>query len=109
MSHMAATDEIFFNRAGLDRNRLETVVDEALNEAEDGELYLEYRQSEGLAYDDGRLKSASFDTMQGFGLRSIAGEAAGYAHSSELSEEAIKRAAKTVTAIPPATAITARS
>ncbi len=99
MSHMAATDDIFFNRAGLDRQRLETVVDEALNEADDGELYLEYRQSEGLAYDDGRLKSASFDTMQGFGLRSIAGEAAGYAHSSELSEDAIKRAAKTVTAV----------
>ncbi len=99
MSHMAATDEIFFNRAGLERNRLESLVDEALTDADDGELFLEYRQSEGLAYDDGRLKSASFDTMQGFGLRSIAGEAAGYAHSSELSEDAIKRAAKTVTAV----------
>jgi TldD protein len=99
MSHMAATDEIFFNRAGLDRPRLESLVDQALAEADDGELFLEYRQSEGLAFDDGRLKSASFDTMQGFGLRSIAGEAAGYAHSSELSEEAIKRAAKTVTAV----------
>ncbi len=99
MSHMAATDEIFFNRAGLDRQRLESLVDEALTDADDGELFLEYRQSEGLAYDDGRLKSASFDTMQGFGLRSIAGEAAGYAHSSELSEDAIKRAAKTVNAV----------
>ncbi len=99
MSHMAATDEIFFNRAGLERNRLKSLVDEALTDADDGELFLEYRQSEGLAYDDGRLKSASFDTMQGFGLRSIAGEAAGYAHSSELSEDAIKRAAKTVTAV----------
>ena len=99
MSHMAATDEIFFNRAGLDRQRLESLVDEALAGADDGELFLEYRQSEGLSYDDGRLKSASFDTMQGFGLRSIAGEAAGYAHSSELSEAAIKRAAQTVTAV----------
>jgi TldD protein len=99
MSHMAATDEIFFNRAGLDRQRLESLVDEALAGADDGELFLEYRQSEGLSYDDGRLRSASFDTMQGFGLRSIAGEAAGYAHSSELSEDAIKRAAGTVTAV----------
>ena len=99
MSHMAATDEIFFNRAGLDQRRLESLVDEALAGADDGELFLEYRQSEGLSYDDGRLKSASFDTMQGLGLRSIAGEAAGYAHSSELSEEAIKRAAQTVTAV----------
>ena len=28
-----------------------------------------------LAFDDGKLKSASFDTTQGFGLRAVAGEA----------------------------------
>ncbi len=99
MSHMAVTDNLFFNRAGLDRRRTESLVNSALSGADDGELFLEYRQSEGLAYDDGRLKSASFDTMQGFGLRSIAGEAAGYAHASELSEAAIQRAATTVTAV----------
>jgi predicted Zn-dependent protease len=53
---------------------------------DDGELFLEYSQSEAVALDDGRIKSASFDTTQGFGLRAVAGEAAGYAHASELSE-----------------------
>ena len=96
MSHVADTDDIFYTRAGLDRARLESIVDDALNGADDGELYLEYCQSEGLAFDDGKLKSASFDTTQGFGLRGISGEAAGYAHASELSEAAIKRAAETV-------------
>lgn len=96
MSHVADTDEIFYTRAGLDRGRLEGIVDDALNGADDGELYLEYCQSEGLAFDDGKLKSASFDTTQGFGLRGISGEAAGYAHASDLSEAAIKRAAETV-------------
>lgn len=96
MSHVADTDDIFYTRAGLDRSRLESIVDDALNGADDGELYLEYCQSEGLAFDDGKLKSASFDTTQGFGLRGISGEAAGYAHASELSEAAIKRAAETV-------------
>ena len=71
MSHLAATDDLFFNRAGLDQRRLEKVVDDALDGADDGELFLEYRQSESLAFDDGRLKSASFDTSQGFGLRSV--------------------------------------
>ncbi|MGF1611486.1 MAG: metalloprotease TldD [Kiloniellales bacterium] len=99
MSHLTATDELFFNRAGLDRGRLEGVVDDALAGADDGELYLEYRQSESLSFDDGRLKSAGFDTAQGFGLRSVAGEAAGYAHASELSEEAVRRAADTVKAV----------
>ena len=99
MSQLATTDDLFFNRAGLDRSRLETIVDDALKGADDGELFLEYRQSEALSLDDGRIKSASFDTMQGFGLRSVAGEAAGYAHASELSEEAVRRAAETVRAV----------
>ena len=66
---------------------------------DDGELFLEYSQSESLALDDGRIKSASFDTTQGFGLRAVAGEAAGYAHASDLSEAAIRRAAATVRAV----------
>ena len=99
MSNLATADELFFNRAGLDRARLESLVDDALGGADDGELFLEYRQSEGLSFDDGVLKSASFDTTQGFGLRAIAGEAAGYAHSSELSEAAVGRAADTVKAV----------
>ena len=40
-----------------------------------------------------------FDTTQGFGLRAVSGEAAGYAHASELSEAAIRRAAATVRAV----------
>ena len=99
MSHLPAADDLFFNRAGLDRTRTQDLVDEALHGADDGELFLEYCQSESLSFDDGRLKSASFDTSQGFGLRSVAGEAAGYAHASELSEAALKRAAETVRAV----------
>ncbi len=97
--HFAETDDLFFTKAGLDRGRLEGIVDDALGGADDGELFLEYRQSEALGWDDGRLKTASFDTSQGFGLRAISGEAAGYAHASELSEAAVRRAAKTVKAV----------
>ncbi len=99
MPHTAATDALFYDRTGLDRSNLQRIVDDALKGADDGELFIEYRQSEGLVFDDGRLKTASFDTAQGFGLRSIAGEAAGYAHASELSEEALQRAAETVKAV----------
>ena len=77
MSDRTLTDELFFNRTGLDPARVQGIVDDALRGAEDGELFLEYRQSESLAFDDGRLKTASFDTTQGFGLRAIAGEARG--------------------------------
>ncbi len=99
MSHLETTDRLFFSEADLDQPRVERITREALDGADDGELFLEYRQSEGLTFDDGRLKTASFDTSQGFGLRAIAGEAAGYAHASELSEAALKRAAETVSAV----------
>ena len=99
MTDLTTTDELFFTKAGLDRSRVEDLTTDALDGADDGELFLEYCQSESISYDDGRVRSASFDTSQGFGLRSISGDAAGYAHSSELSEEAIKRASATVKAV----------
>jgi TldD protein len=99
MSEFDITDDLFFTRAGLDKARTESIVGDALVGMDDGELFLEYRQSEGLSFDDGRLKSASFDTTQGFGLRAIADEATGYAHASELSEDAIRRAGETVKAV----------
>ena len=99
MSDIAQTDELFFTRSGMDRARVEGLVDDALGGADDGELFLEYRQSESLSFDDGQLKSASFDTAQGFGLRGVSGEATGYAHASDLTEDAIARAGETVTAV----------
>ena len=56
-------------------------------------------ESEALMFDNGRLKTANFSTDQGFGLRAVAGEATGYAHSSELSEAALLRAADAVSAV----------
>ena len=99
MSDLATTDELFFSRTDLDRVRLESAVDAALTDADDGELFLEYRQSESLVFDDGKIRNATFDTGQGFGLRAVAGEATGYAHASELSEAAIRRAGDTVKAV----------
>jgi TldD protein len=99
MSDLSKTDELFFKRTNLDRAAVEKIVDGALKGGDDGELFLEYCQSEAVSLDDGRIRSASFDTAQGFGLRAIAGEAVGYAHASDLSEEAISRAADTVRAV----------
>src|SRR5277367_567101 len=96
---MDKTGDLFFGEAGLDRDAVQTLVDDALRDSDDGELFLEFRQSESFSFDDGRLKAATFDTMQGFGLRAVAGEATGYAHASELSEAAIRRAANTVRAV----------
>jgi len=99
MPHDAHAHELFFVRAGLDAEAVRGIVAEALTGADDGELYLEYRQSESVTLDDGQIKSATFDTTQGFGLRAVAGEAQGYAHGSDLTEDAIRRAGATVKAV----------
>ena len=77
------------------------LVANTLKGADDGELFIEKRQSESLVFDDGKLKAASFDESQGFGLRAVAGETAAFAHGTELTKDALKRAAEvcsTVTA-----------
>ena len=79
----------------LDRDTALKVLREAVAGADDGELFFERRRSEALVYDDGRLKTASYDAAEGFGLRAVRGEVAGYAHSTEISEAALRRAAQT--------------
>ncbi len=79
---------------GVDPERAGTILGDALKGADDGELFVERSESEAFVFDDGRLKSASYDSTEGFGLRVVAGERAGYAHASEISEAAIGRAAK---------------
>lgn len=86
-------------RTGLSASGVQRIVDDALSGADDGELYLELSQSESFVFDDNRLKSASFNVTQGFGLRAVVGESTGYAHASELSEAALKRAGHAVQAV----------
>ena len=102
LSPLAVTDQLFFDRPGaaLDRDAANRILGRALASAEDGELFLEYRESEHLALDDGRIRSAGFDSALGFGLRALAGETAFFAHAGELSEPALERAAATVSALP---------
>jgi TldD protein len=78
--------------AGVETERARKILGEALAGADDGELFVERSESESFTFDDGRLKGASYDSTEGFGLRVVAGETAGYAHASEISEAAIARA-----------------
>ncbi|MEO1042152.1 MAG: metalloprotease TldD [Pseudomonadota bacterium] len=89
----------FFSETDLDEARARAILEGALSGADDGELFLEYAQSESFVFDDGRLKTASYDTTQGFGLRSVLGETVAFAHASDLSEAALKRAAGAVEAV----------
>jgi TldD protein len=98
-SSLEITDKIFFEDNDFDLNKVQSIVSNALETADDGELYLESTKSESFSFDDGRMKNVAYDTTQGFGLRAIADEAKGFAHSGELSEEALIRASETVKSV----------
>ncbi|TAN58806.1 MAG: metalloprotease TldD [Rhodospirillales bacterium] len=99
MPHLAATNDLFFGPTGLDPLAARRLTSKALEGCDDGELFLESRQSESIALDDGRIKSASYDSSIGFGLRAVADEAVGFAHASEISEAALARAGEAVRAV----------
>ena len=94
---MADTDAPFQPfETDLDRDAALKVLLDTTAHADDGELFLERRRAESLTFDDGRLRGASYDSAKGFGLRAVAGPVAGYAHSTELTEAALRRASETV-------------
>jgi TldD protein len=101
MSALARTDALFFGRhdSTIDRDMAARLTAEALDGTDDGELFLEYRESETLSLEEGRIRSAGYDTALGFGLRAVLGEETGYAHAGEMSDAALRRAAGTVGAI----------
>lgn len=87
----------------LDPAEAQALAERALAHADDGELYLQYRKTEAFGFDDGRLKTASYDMQSGFGLRAVSGEMTAFAHANELSGAAIARAIDTMALIDPAT------
>jgi len=85
--------------AEMDWDAAGQILANAAKGADDGELFVEDSRSESFHWDDGRLKSATFDAAQGFGLRIVAGERAGYGHASVLETEAVARAAEAAAAV----------
>jgi TldD protein len=79
----------------LDQQAALKILQDATVGADDGEIFFERRTSEGIVLDDGRIRNSTFDASEGFGLRAVRGETTGYAHSTEISETSIRRAAET--------------
>ncbi len=79
----------------LDSEATVRVLQDAAAGADDCELFLERHRSEHLLFDDNRVKNASYNAHEGFGLRVIRHATTGYAHASNISESALRKAAKT--------------
>ena len=72
------------------------LIDKTISHYDDGELFVEEVVSENLLFDDNKIKSANYDEDKGFGLRVIKGDSVGFAHSSELTKNALNNALKSV-------------
>jgi TldD protein len=94
MSEIVATFNPFHDY--LDYEKTLKELRSSLEGADDGELFMESSKGEGLTYDDGKLRNASYNSSEGFGLRAVSGEIIGYAHSSNIDEASLRNAAKTV-------------
>ncbi|HZF94461.1 MAG TPA: metalloprotease TldD [Allosphingosinicella sp.] len=101
MTFIADPRRFLYRPEGLDPEAAKRLTADALRACDDGELYLQYTASESFAFDDGRLKTADFNTQAGFGLRGVSGETTAFAHANELSEAAIRRAAETMSVLDP--------
>ncbi|MDB5717172.1 MAG: family peptidase [Sphingomonas bacterium] len=102
MSSFSDPRRFLYRDNALDPEGALRLTAEALRGCDEGELYLQYMAAESFGFDDGRLKTADFNTHAGFGLRGVSGETTAFAHANDLSEAAIRRAAETMTLLDPA-------
>jgi TldD protein len=79
---------------GLDRDLLAHLLSRALRRGGDyADVFFEHRTVQSFRLQDGRIHEAGMSVVRGAGIRVIAGERAGYAHSDDLSPAALLRAA----------------
>ena len=78
----------------LDISTASSIVSNTLNKCDDGELYLENSKSESIILDDNKIKSSSYKSDLGYGLRAVTGEVVAYSHSSDLSKKSLNESSK---------------
>ena len=79
---------------GLDHDLLTALLNRALRRGGDfADVFFEHRTAQSFRLQDGRIHEAGLSVVRGAGIRVIAGERAGYAHSDDLSPAALTHAA----------------
>ena len=92
---------------------LERVLGEALRHGGDfAEVFAEDRVNSSAVLDDGRIEELASGRDRGAGIRVVSGETTGFAHTADLSEQGLLRAAAAASAVArgsgpgPGTAVT---
>ncbi|MBI3783107.1 MAG: metalloprotease TldD [Deltaproteobacteria bacterium] len=90
----------FLDRFGLSARNLEDTVSSAIaRRADYADIYFELRTLQSLSLEDGIVKSAGQHVSQGAGVRVVAGDKTGYAHSDDVTIESLRIATRTAQAI----------
>ncbi|HEY7917427.1 MAG TPA: TldD/PmbA family protein, partial [Acidimicrobiales bacterium] len=84
----------------IDSPVLERVLSHALRHGgEFAEVFAEDRSTSSALLDDGRVEELSSGRERGAGLRVVSGETTGFAHTADLSEAGLLRAAEAASAV----------
>ncbi|HEY8493252.1 MAG TPA: metalloprotease TldD [Myxococcota bacterium] len=90
----------FRERFGVDEHALARVLGSALARRVDGaDLFFEYGVQDSVSLEEGIVKTGERHVEQGVGVRVLAGERQGYAHSDDITVESLELAAATARAI----------
>lgn len=83
----------------IDSDVIERVLARALRSGADfAEIYAEDKRTTSVGLDDGRIEQVTSGRDRGAGLRVVAGDTTGYAHTADLSERGLLEAASAAAA-----------
>src|SRR5581483_5931213 len=98
--HSLTPEHIFLTSRDLTPHHLEQTLNAALEKRADyADLYFEARTNEVVALEEGIVKKTSRSLSQGVGVRVIAEDKTGYAHSDDITIDTLQIAARTARTI----------
>ncbi len=93
-------NNFLLDQFGFTPSQLEQILGTALEKRADyADLYFESRTAEAVSLEEGLVKKTARSISQGAGVRVLADDRTGYAHSDEISLETLRIAAKTAQTI----------
>jgi TldD protein len=85
---------------GIDEQTLTRALGEVLGKkVDDADIFLEHMEGEAISLEEGMVKKASRSIHQGVGIRAVADDRTGYAHSDEIDGDRMLEAARAARSI----------
>ncbi|HKA56313.1 MAG TPA: metalloprotease TldD [Candidatus Binatia bacterium] len=93
-------EQLLLDQHDLTARQLEQVLGTALaRRADYADLYFEARSAEAVSLEEGLVKKTARSISQGVGVRVLAGDKTGYAHSDDITLDTLQIAARTARAV----------